>query len=123
MPPKGASEEFSRRSYQATADRYHATVGYNQGSGFATGSCMVALLLTKESVGWQHHHGSYSKSRSLAREAAAQYKTIMFGTPAAETDNAIVVHETPLLLQLGHARAFDPKEGWVGYKCHEEDED
>ena len=87
----------------------HATVNFTSGRGFAPGSCIVALLLTKESVGWQHNHGGYSKATV---DTSTQYKTIKYGSPDANQDNAIVVHETPLLLQLGHVRAFDPVKGW-----------
>ena len=49
----------------------------------------------------------------MDKQQAKQYKTIMFNTPVEGTDNAIVVHETPLLLQLGYIHAFDRKLGWV----------
>ena len=119
--PLGFDMEFAGKNGQAYGNGVyfglsdHATVSYNQGSGFPPGSCMVALLLTKESAGWQHHHGSYSRG-SMGKDEAKQYKTIMFGTPEIGTDNAIVVHETPLLLQLGYARSFSAETGWKGYK-------
>ena len=117
--PLGFNMEYAGHNGQAYGEGVyfglsdHATVGYNQGSGFPPGSCILALLLTKEQVGWQHHHhGGYSR-RDMDKEQAKQYKTIMFGTPVEGTDNAIVVHETPLLLQLGYVHAFNRKKGWL----------
>lgn len=118
--PLGFDMEFAGKNGQAFGNGVycglsdHATVSYNQGSGFAPGSCIVALLLTKESAGWQHHHGGYSRGKEIDKQPVKQYKTIAFGSPETGTDNAIVVHETPLLLQLGHVRAFDANHGWVG---------
>ena len=116
--PIGFNMEYAGRHGQAFGNGLyfglsdHATVGYNQSSGLPNGSACLALLLTHEKIGWQHHHhGGYTSGYD--EEAAKQYKTITFSTPVEGVDNAIVVHEPVLVLPIGLVRAFDPKKGWV----------
>ena len=119
--PVGFDMQYAGKHGQVFGNGYyfglsdHATVGYNARSGFPPRSCIIALLLTKESVGFQHHHSNYGSSSSgYDEDVAKQYKTIMFSTPTPGVDNAIVVHEGVLLCPLGFAHAFCPKAGWLG---------
>ena len=90
----------------------HVTVGYNS-SGKKAGSCILALLLTHEKIGWSHHgrnnqHGGVTlKEDSLWAES---YKTFGLGVgnrvPVTGIDNGVVVHETNLALPIGFAEAM-----------------
>ena len=89
----------------------HVTVGYNTGK--KAGSCILALLLTHEKVGWSHHgrnnhHGGVTlKEDSLWAES---YKTFGLSVgnrvPVTGIDNGVVVHETNLALPIGFAEAM-----------------
>lgn len=108
-------QAFGNGLYFGLSD--HATVGYNARSGLPVGSCVLGLLLTKDTVGWQHHHTG-SHHFGYDEEAAKQYKTIMFSTPIPGVDNAIVVHESPIVLPLGLAWAFSHQDGWISSPTH-----
>jgi hypothetical protein len=106
----------------------HATVGYNSGSGFPPGTFIMGLILTRDADGWQHQsqrtrnyqkHGSGTSGpygiRQMTEEDIKNYKTINFGSHVPNTDNAMVVHDTPLVLCLGLVHSFDSKQGY-GWK-------
>jgi uncharacterized protein (DUF736 family) len=106
----------------------HATVGYNSSSGFPPGSFIMGLILTRDADGWQHqsqHTRDYQKYkggtsgpygiRQMTEEDIKNYKTINFGSHVPNTDNAMVVHDTPLVLCLGLVHSFDSKHGY-GWK-------
>ena len=108
----------------------HATVGYNSGSGFPPGTFIMGLILTRDADGWQHqsqrtrnyqqYKGSTSGPygiRQMTEEDIKNYKTINFGSHVPNTDNAMVVHDTPLVLCLGLVRSFDLKQGY-GWKMN-----
>jgi hypothetical protein len=88
----------------------HATVGYNQPSGYPPGTFAIGLILTSDKEGWQHHHGGYRLAQ-MSEEEISAYKTISFGTPVSGVDNAIVLHDPALVLCIGQARSFDDKHG------------
>eukprot|EP00966_Prymnesium_polylepis_P152880 3531493-Prymnesium_polylepis.1 len=89
----------------------HATVGYNQGSGYPPGTFAIGLILTSDKEGWQHHHGGYRLAQ-MSEEEISAYKTISFGTPVGGVDNAMVLHDPALALCIGIARSFDDKHGY-----------
>ena len=92
----------------------HATLFYNK--GYTNGSCVIGLMLVKESEGWQHHHrsGSFAlQDINKTPEKLGLYKTLDFSSPAPGTDNAVIVRDAQLVLPLGLVHACDPGVGWT----------
>ena len=112
----GFSMDFAGRNGQAYGPGLyfglsdHATVGYNQASGYPPGTFAIGLILTSDKEGWQHHHGGYRVTQ-MSEEEISAYKTISFGTPVSGVDNAMVLHDPALALCIGIARSFDDKHG------------
>ena len=102
-------QAFGNGLYFGLSD--HATVGYNQ-SANSNGSACLALLLTHEKIGWQHHHTADTRPATTRRPPRKDDHILHAGRGA---DNAIV-HEPVLVLPIGLVRAFDPKKGWVTNK-------
>ena len=48
----------------------------------------------------------------MTEEDIKNYKTINFGSHVPNTDNAMVVHDTPSVLCFGHVHSFDFKIGY-----------
>jgi len=50
----------------------------------------------------------------MTKEDIKNYKTLNFGSPVLTTDNAMVVHDTPLVLCLRLVHSFESKQsyGW-----------
>ena len=46
----------------------------------------------------------------MTEEDIKNYKTVGFGSHVPNTDNAMVVHDTPLVLCLGLVHSFDAKQ-------------
>jgi hypothetical protein len=92
----------------------HATKDYNDGSRYAYGTYVLCMHLVVPQQGWQHRArsmGAYSSVHDA--EVGKLYKTISFGSPLAEMDNALVVHDVQMAVVLGLARAFDKRRGWL----------
>ena len=113
--PVGFDLQYSGQQGEAHGKGYyfglsdHVTVGYNRRSGLPNGTCIVALLLTNERVGWSHHgrsnvHGGMTLIEDP--EYAKVYKTFSLSAPISGVDNCVVLHEGSLALPLGFAQAL-----------------
>jgi len=56
---------------------------------------------------------SHNGIRQMTKEDGKNYKTINFGSHVPNADNAIVVHDTPLVLCLGLVHSFESKQGCI----------
>ncbi len=117
-------QAFGNGTYFGTSD--HCSVMYND-RYLPPGTGILALMATKDDIGWQHHAdrvgaprrevsagGSYSYKQDLDVRYQRPYTTMNFGETDKVTrlDDAVVVHDANYILVLGLVHAFCPKDGW-----------
>ena len=76
----------------------HVTVGYNKSSGFAPGTAIIALVLTK--------------GCRRGRTVNGSYKPFSLSTPVHGVDNCLLVHDVQLVLPIGLAVATHSNGNW-----------
>ena len=69
------------------------------------GTCIVALLLTKDEIGWQHDNTGRNAKGSFTVEMndeyAKLYHTFRLNSQISEVDNCVLVHDLHVVMPLG----------------------
>ena len=92
-------QAHGKGTYFALSD--HVATIYNRKSSHKAGTCIVALLLTKDEIGWQHGRNPGTFTVEMNDEYAKLYHTFRLNSQISEVDNCVLVHDLHVVMPLG----------------------